>query len=169
MGRAALVLRTALDQGRLAPGAVADPDGSDDLGHENHPIAAEAALALVLDDLDEPLELRVRADDLELDNREMPVAIDHPGLEPLEGIRLVAIPERMDLDDRHTGRACGPEPLHELTDLVASDVGSDLLHGGASRSIAGLARGRASAASFSAPRPIDCRRQCCGKASRQRL
>src|SRR5437773_6644808 len=105
-------------QRRLAPGAVADPDGLDDLADEDHPVAAEAAAALVLDDRDERLQLGVRADDLELDDREIPVAIDDPGLEPLEGIGLVAIPERMDVDDGHTGRTRSPAPFHALIDLV---------------------------------------------------
>src|SRR5262249_62427539 len=57
-----LRVRRSLDQRWLAARAIADPDGLHDVGDENHAVAADAVLALVLDHSDEPLELRIRAE-----------------------------------------------------------------------------------------------------------
>src|SRR5216683_454036 len=128
-----LPLPTLLDQGWLAASAIADSDGFHHLGHEDHPVAAHAGTALVFNDVDESLELRIRADDLELHDREMPITVDHTGLVRHKATRLVAIAQRMDLDDRDPRCACGPKCLDDRIDFVTSDIRSDFLHGGASR------------------------------------
>src|SRR6266851_3780101 len=127
-----LPLPTLLEQGGLTASAIADPDGFHHLGHEDHPVAAHTGAALVFNHVDESLELRIRADDLELHDREMSIPVDHTGLVRHEATRLVAIAQRMDLDDRDPRGACGAKCLDDRIDFVTSDIRSDSLHGGAS-------------------------------------
>src|SRR5713226_10426439 len=92
--------RATRDQRRRAARAIASSGGPHHAHHTARRLAAPAGVALVFNRVDESLELRIRADDLELNDREMPITVDHTGLVRHEATRLVAIAQRMDLDDR---------------------------------------------------------------------
>src|SRR5207249_3574741 len=81
-----------------------------------------------LDDLEKRVDLLVTAHDLELHDREVPVAVDETCGVRLEPVRLVAIANRMNLDHRDARRAGGLQLLHDLVDLIAANVGLDLFH-----------------------------------------
>src|SRR5206468_10573163 len=69
--------RTLSERG-LAARAVTNAHRVGDLRDEDHPVARIAGPAARLDEGDEPVDLRVSAHDLQLDDRQIPIPLDHP-------------------------------------------------------------------------------------------
>lgn len=104
-------------QNILIGSAIADSNDIQYFGHKNNAITRGTSPARLLYCVEKFLDIRIAANHLELDDPEVTISPEDIRLEiRFEVVRLVAISNRMNLNDRNSRRTGSLQPAHGFGD-----------------------------------------------------